>query len=75
MSLNTPKGAKSFTKSDTNGTTQYNWLMVTTTAGDVVLQNGSGSWTLSAVPVGVWIPCEPFLTVKDASTAAGFLVA
>ena len=61
-------------KSDT-ANVNFDWFMVTTTAGSVVLDsNGGNSVTLASVPVGVWIPSANATNIKVASTAVGFMV-
>ncbi len=67
--------ARDLAESDTVND-QFNWLMVTTTAGSVVYgQVGGNEITLAAVPVGVWIPVGNATHVKIASTAVGLMVA
>ena len=62
-------------KSDT-ANDKFDWLMVTTTAGSVVvLHEGGNVTTLAAPPVGVWLPMTNGLAIKTASTAVGFMVA
>lgn len=63
--------AKSNTKND-----NFSWLMVTTTAGSVIVgREGGNETTLANVPVGQWIPVGQGLYVTTASTAAGIMVA
>ncbi len=55
---------------------QFNWLMVTTTAGSVIIdQDGGNTTTLASVPVGVWIPTGKATNVQTGSTAVGLMVA
>lgn len=69
------KGARDLTPSD-SVRTDFQWLMVTTTAGTVVMDTeGGDEITLAAMPVGVWTPVGRMSRVKTASTAVGFMVA
>jgi len=63
--------SKDVTPNDSNELPEFNWLMVTGTAGDVTLELKGGSTpTLSDVPVGVWIPCGNAIKVMSTGTAA-----
>ena len=65
---------KDLAESDTPNA-KFKWLMVTTTAGSVIVdQVGGDSTTLASVPVGVWIPVGNATNVKIASTAVGLMV-
>ena len=65
---------KDLAKSDTDNAL-FNWVMVTTTTGSVIVdQEGGNSITLAAVPVGVWVPVGKGTNIKIASTAVGFMV-
>lgn len=53
---------------------KFDWIMVTGTAGSVVvMHDGGNTTTLVAVPVGVWIPVSKGLNVTTASTAVGIM--
>ena len=55
---------------------RFDWLMVVTTAGSVIVdQDGGNTNTLASVPVGVWIPMSNGTNVATASTAVGIVVA
>ena len=64
-----------FTPSDSTVDT-FNMLIVTGATGDVVIdQQGGNEITLTAVPVGVWIPVGRAIRIKaTGTTATGFLV-
>mgnify|MGYP003626952111 FL=1 len=67
--------ARDLAKSETV-TTRFKWLLVTTTTGNVVMDmQGGDTITLSAVPVGTWMPVGNALRIRNASTAVGFIVA
>lgn len=69
------KGARDLTKSDTVRT-DFQWLLVTDTAGSVIMDTeGGDEITLAAMPVGVWTPVGRMSRIKVASTAVGFMVA
>lgn len=53
---------------------EFNWLMVTTTGNVVYETKGGNSYTMTAVPVGVWMPCGDATNITTASTASGFIV-
>jgi hypothetical protein len=54
---------------------EFNWVMVTTTAGSLIIGTAGGDEiTLASVPVGVWIPVGEATHVKIASTAVGLMV-
>lgn len=62
------------TKSDT-ANDRFNWVMVTTTTGTLVIgQEGGNVITLASVPVNVWIPVGEATHIKTASTATGLMV-
>lgn len=67
--------ARDLAKSDTPND-NFNWVMVTTTSGSLVIgKEGGNETTLSSVPIGVWIPAGNATHVTLASTAAGLMVA
>lgn len=54
----------------------FSWFIVTDTAGSVSYeQKGGNIVSLSAVPVGVWLPAGNAIRIRTASTAVGFMVA
>ncbi len=66
--------SRDLTASDTPND-RFNWLMVTTTAGDVTYDTeGGNSYTMTNVPVGVFIPVGKATNVQTSSTAVGFVV-
>ena len=66
--------AQDLTQSDSS-VDSFNWLMVTTTGGSVIIdQVGGNQTTLSAVPVGAWVPVGNAIRVRTASTAVGIMV-
>lgn len=66
---------KDFTPDDST-VDSFTMMLVTGAAGDVVLdQVGGNEVTLTAVPVGVWIPVGDAIRIKaTGTTATGFLV-
>lgn len=69
------KGARDLTPDDVVRT-DFQWIMVTTTAGSVVMDaEGGDEITLAAMPVGVWTPVGRMQRIKTTSTAVGFMVA
>jgi len=65
---------KDLAKSDTPNAV-FNWVMVTTTSGSVIIdQEGGNQITLAAVPVGVWVPTGKATNITIASTAVGLMV-
>lgn len=67
--------SRDLAKSDTANDPGFNWLMVTGTAGSIVLNTAGGDEkTLSSVPLNVWIPVGRSFNVKTASTAVGIMV-
>ena len=62
-------------KSDTEND-QFKWVMVTTTAGSLVVGHTGGlETTISVAPVGAWLPVGNAIYVKTTSTAVGLIVA
>lgn len=68
--------ATSFATSDTSADDiEFDWFMVTTTAGNVKVYSDNTTNTLLAVPVGVWIPVNHATRIATTgTTAVGFLV-
>lgn len=61
-------------KSDTPNDV-FNWVMVTTTSGSVIIdQDGGNSITLASVPAGVWVPVGNGTNIQTGSTAIGLMV-
>lgn len=67
--------ARDLSKSDTPND-NFNWCIVTTTSGSLVVGSKGGNIiTLANVPVGVWIPVGNATNITTASTAVGLMVA
>lgn len=71
-----PGAARDLALSDTKNDTGFSWVMVTGTAGSVIVnQVGGNQTTLASVPIGVWVPVGQGTNVRIASTAVGIMVA
>lgn len=67
--------ARDLSKSNTPND-KFNWCLVTTTAGSLVIQQvGGNQTTLANVPIGVWIPVGNATNILTSSTASGLMVA
>lgn len=61
-------------KSDTPNA-KFDWVMVVTTSGTLVVDHdGGNTTTLASVPTNVWIPMSNGTNIQTASTAVGFVV-
>jgi len=67
--------SRNVVKSDTPND-KFDWVLVTTTAGSLVIgQEGGNEITLNDVPVGVWLPVGKAQYIATSSTASGLIVA
>lgn len=74
--MNRPGAARDLAASDTKNDSGFSWILVTTTAGSVVVdQVGGNTTTLATVPLNVWIPVGNATNIQTSSTAVGFMVA
>jgi hypothetical protein len=65
---------KDLAKSDTPNA-EFNWIMVTTTAGSLIVgKKGGNVTTLADVPVGIWVPVGDATNIETGSTAVGLMV-